>query len=129
MFFFFFKQKTAYELRISDWSSDVCSSDLAAGSTCDVAEGEGVEACVLDPPIVDDDILRDRVDALDEGGRADDDLDLAGAEGANDVLLDRPWQVAMVYPDSTLQRFSEEPFLWIPARSEMRRVGQEAVIR
>src|SRR3546814_5459176 len=29
--FFFFKQKTAYEMRISDWSSDVCSSDLATG--------------------------------------------------------------------------------------------------
>src|SRR3546814_3259467 len=29
--FFFFKQKTAYEMRISDWSSDVCSSDLAPG--------------------------------------------------------------------------------------------------
>src|SRR3546814_6987108 len=28
--FFFFKQKTAYEMRISDWSSDVCSSDLWA---------------------------------------------------------------------------------------------------
>src|SRR3546814_20341494 len=28
--FFFFKQKTAYEMRISDWSSDVCSSDLSA---------------------------------------------------------------------------------------------------
>src|SRR3546814_7992557 len=28
LFVFFFKQKTAYELRISDWSSDVCSSDL-----------------------------------------------------------------------------------------------------
>src|SRR3546814_10031918 len=28
-FIFFFKQKTAYEMRISDWSSDVCSSDLA----------------------------------------------------------------------------------------------------
>src|SRR3546814_9773079 len=28
IFFFFFKQKTAYEVRISDWSSDVCSSDL-----------------------------------------------------------------------------------------------------
>src|SRR3546814_16179827 len=27
--FFFFKQKTAYDMRISDWSSDVCSSDLA----------------------------------------------------------------------------------------------------
>src|SRR3546814_2898910 len=33
--FFFFKQKTAYELRISDWSSDVCSSDLFA-----IADGE-----------------------------------------------------------------------------------------
>src|SRR3546814_7309115 len=30
-YFFFFKQKTAYDMRISDWSSDVCSSDLAAG--------------------------------------------------------------------------------------------------
>src|SRR3546814_2239539 len=28
LFFFFFKQKTAYEMRISNWSSDVCSSDL-----------------------------------------------------------------------------------------------------
>src|SRR3546814_1464231 len=32
MFFFFFKQKTAYEMRISDWSSDVCSSDLVTGT-------------------------------------------------------------------------------------------------
>src|SRR3546814_6246938 len=30
LFVFFFKQKTAYEMRISDWSSDVCSSDLGA---------------------------------------------------------------------------------------------------
>src|SRR3546814_9513715 len=30
LLFFFFKQKTAYEMRISDWSSDVCSSDLEA---------------------------------------------------------------------------------------------------
>src|SRR3546814_7424253 len=30
-YFFFFKQKTAYEMRISDWSSDVCSSDLTWG--------------------------------------------------------------------------------------------------
>src|SRR3546814_5761561 len=30
---FFFKQKTAYEMRISDWSSDVCSSDLVPQST------------------------------------------------------------------------------------------------
>src|SRR3546814_12315783 len=31
MLIFFFKQKTAYEMRISDWSSDVCSTDLAHG--------------------------------------------------------------------------------------------------
>src|SRR3546814_2978699 len=31
MYIFFFKQKTAYEMRISDWSSDVCSSDLRSG--------------------------------------------------------------------------------------------------
>src|SRR3546814_18197904 len=45
MFLFFFKQKTAYELRISDWSSDVCSSDLGFGaeSRGDRAGG-GVEA-------------------------------------------------------------------------------------
>src|SRR3546814_4186846 len=36
--FFFFKQKTAYEMRISDWSSDVCSSDLDA-APCGVEEG------------------------------------------------------------------------------------------
>src|SRR3546814_7886811 len=33
LFFFLFKQKTAYEMRISDWSSDVCSSDLPIVST------------------------------------------------------------------------------------------------
>src|SRR3546814_5830164 len=33
--FFFFKQKTAYEMRISDWSSDVCSSDLVLADAFD----------------------------------------------------------------------------------------------
>src|SRR3546814_17427326 len=39
--FFFFKQKTAYEMRISDWSSDVCSSDLdnVGGEILDAALG------------------------------------------------------------------------------------------
>src|SRR3546814_2163217 len=42
--FFFFKQKTAYEMRISDWSSDVCSSDLAAGRfRGDIARQEEAE--------------------------------------------------------------------------------------
>src|SRR3546814_4713515 len=46
VFFFFFKQKTAYEMRISDWSSDVCSSDLTKqGVTLEIF-GEG---CSMGP--------------------------------------------------------------------------------
>src|SRR3546814_8953973 len=44
LLFFFFKQKTAYEMRISDWSSDVCSSDLAG----DVAGGERRQAPAME---------------------------------------------------------------------------------
>src|SRR3546814_4548786 len=56
--FFFFKQKTAYELRISDWSSDVCSSDLQALGE-DVAGdaealGELLEAAGADEGRADD---------------------------------------------------------------------------
>src|SRR3546814_10332744 len=49
-FILFFKQKTAYELRISDWSSDVCSSDLFAGFvalTVDVVGKEEVDGLAL----------------------------------------------------------------------------------
>src|SRR3546814_2101169 len=51
---FFFKQKTAYEMRISDWSSDVCSSDLhaaaATGGTGDVVavQEDGATIAVVD---------------------------------------------------------------------------------
>src|SRR3546814_13813732 len=41
--FFFFKQKTAYEMRISDWSSDVCSSDLEGHVTGVAATVEDLE--------------------------------------------------------------------------------------
>src|SRR3546814_13872315 len=37
--FFFFKQKTAYEMRISDWSSDVCSSDLVEHTVTEAVTG------------------------------------------------------------------------------------------
>src|SRR3546814_6544465 len=47
-FFCFFKQKTAYEMRISDWSSDVCSSDLLTGRRLEdcrmVVNGAGAAA-------------------------------------------------------------------------------------
>src|SRR3546814_18018951 len=43
-FFFFFMQKTAYEMRISDWSSDVCSSDLGCIGIYDATAGYRREA-------------------------------------------------------------------------------------
>src|SRR3546814_6471334 len=52
-FFFFFKQKTAYEMRISDWSSDVCSSDLRSS-----AAGE-IGACCSRPIASAACVLRD----------------------------------------------------------------------
>src|SRR3546814_18944428 len=54
MFFFCFKQKTAYEMRISDWSSDVCSSDLIFrparpnGAAVILAPGGGYRYVVVD---------------------------------------------------------------------------------
>src|SRR3546814_2975293 len=45
VFFFFFKQKTAYEMRISDWSSDVCSSDLGSFAFNKYICGEFLVAC------------------------------------------------------------------------------------
>src|SRR3546814_16517355 len=59
--FFFFKQKTAYEMRISDWSSDVCSSDLAIGeaenTVLQYEFREGIDAYLAglpgDPPARD----------------------------------------------------------------------------
>src|SRR3546814_4506591 len=53
--FFFFKQKTAYEMRISDWSSDVCSSDLAEAHRRDIEQRRLIGARALcgadlDPP-------------------------------------------------------------------------------
>src|SRR3546814_1828343 len=43
VYVFFYKQKTAYEMRISDWSSDVCSSDLKIGTA-----GQGVAGVEAD---------------------------------------------------------------------------------
>src|SRR3546814_16057843 len=69
--FMFFKQKTAYEMRISDWSSDVCSSDLRIGVE-EFLDAEAVEALqhpvFLRPPVLEllqhrlvETVLRDRI--------------------------------------------------------------------
>src|SRR3546814_7310741 len=65
--FFFFKQKTAYEMRISDWSSDVCSSDLAR---------ERIEA------------MLERDYQMQKTGNCDYTLTVAYDQGADGVSLD-----------------------------------------
>src|SRR3546814_13970925 len=50
MVVFFFKQKTAYEVRISDWSSDVCSSDLNLASESRAASTLRLPSTILLPP-------------------------------------------------------------------------------
>src|SRR3546814_5911104 len=69
VFFCFFKQKTAYEMRISDWSSDVCSSDLGrrVGGTTSVSHRPLVAT----------------------SRRIDEDIDLLQLAGADGLLLER----------------------------------------
>src|SRR3546814_1187719 len=74
--FFFVKQKTAYEMRISDWSSDVCSSDLLALSL-NTAAGKALKASGATP-----EALNTAINAL-RGGRS---ADTASAEDRYDAL-------------------------------------------
>src|SRR3546814_8305495 len=65
---FFFKQKTAYEMRISDWSSDVCSSDLAVLGAAAVAIGAEIGAVAQE--LVDQIAVRGvELDTVEPGGK------------------------------------------------------------
>src|SRR3546814_3657302 len=69
---FFFKQKTAYEMRISDWSSDVCSSDLL----CHLPRVQRDRAAIKAAPLRNREAKhRERGELCGEGlGRCDADL-------------------------------------------------------
>src|SRR3546814_5722482 len=68
--FFFFKQKTAYEMRISDWSSDVCSSDLLSPDGGDPPPSDANDRLLSDDR---DQSLSDGSDVEDRGHQDDDD--------------------------------------------------------
>src|SRR3546814_19205192 len=72
--FFFFKQKTAYEMRISDWSSDVCSSDLRTA----LDERSSRRAAVRSEPAVPAVLDRRAARAQNEGRRRRHPGQLAG---------------------------------------------------
>src|SRR3546814_8689782 len=102
-FCFFFKQKTAYEMRISDWSSDVCSSDLY--------NVEGVNAKST--------ALYNLVKSLKERGVPIDGVGLQ----AHLILGQYPSTL-----QQNIQRFADLGVdVAITERSEERRVGKEGV--
>src|SRR3546814_12491617 len=76
LLFFFVKQKTAYEMRISDWSSDVCSSDLAARElvreAVGVLDGQADDGQQLLDPRLDLGVVPAEVDLQRLGQRGPD---------------------------------------------------------
>src|SRR3546814_20363660 len=80
--FFFFKHKTAYEMRMSDWSSDVCSSDLPRVDRT-------VEAANIDAPRVGVAAIEDRIAAADGLHHFEPAPRIAGRLGVGDIVADR----------------------------------------
>src|SRR3546814_5123094 len=99
LFFFFFKQKTAYEMRISDWSSDVCSSDLTL-------------------------LYSFKPEWRRNTHRNSDQLYLIGREHYNSVEFDL-YKAQLVDEIRTATQISKN--ICLKRRSEERRVGKECV--
>src|SRR3546814_5791579 len=91
--FFFFKQKTAYEMRISDWSSDVCSSDLSKHAI-------GVHVVDAQPGIIGAGaqlIEGARLHAIFAARTADDGVE---ADGREALAVPQPDVLAIVLDDA-----------------------------
>src|SRR3546814_8028709 len=84
--FFFFKQKTAYEMRISDWSSDVCSSDLGLKRFCS-GQGSGAQAYGYIPRLAD--AAMDKIGQIPQGRR--NGFDLASARRSEERRVGKEW--------------------------------------
>src|SRR3546814_15017517 len=132
---FFFKQKTAYEMRISDWSSDVCSSDLWGYVVAAVDHPErGLEA-ILEQFLSPDqaDASNDEYLDSDQLIAALDLLDAAAADAGSplDGAIDTERVAAEGHraggSASGTAASDERVHLWIGQRSEARRVGKEWV--
>src|SRR3546814_3970799 len=103
----FFKQKTAYEMRISDWSSDVCSSDLVDAGVeqlLDILPTLGMTAARRIG-------VRQLVHQYERGAAAEDGIDVHLGQRAAEIFELTPWN----------------DFEWLDQRSEERRVGKECV--
>src|SRR3546814_14539451 len=117
--FFFFKQKTAYEMRISDWCSDVCSSDLMFDAMARARAGAGVIAL----PLLIQHGADDRLTAP-AGSRF-----LFDHVGSRDKRLEiYPGLFHEIYNEPERDAALDDLIGWFEGhRTEARRVGKECV--
>src|SRR3546814_7295922 len=121
LIFFFFKQKTAYEFRISDWSSDVCSSDLLddrvyarAGDTIYLFGGDGDDE-------YDDSVVTVEMPFADGGTPA-----TFKSLTAIDASLDGEWQVSVAFDPQQPTEFVDLGILTGPTWQQMAAGAQGA---
>src|SRR3546814_20899706 len=97
--FFFFKQKTAYEMRISDWSSDVCSSDLIVSLVRDL----GITAVTITHDMASARTIAHRVAMLKDGriiwSGPTSELESSGNDYVDDFVRGRSDSVTIYPPD------------------------------
>src|SRR3546814_3475072 len=86
MLFFFFKQKTSYEMRISDWSSDVCSSDLHRIRVVTIAPGIFLTPMLIGLPQAAQDSLGTQVPHPSRLGKPEEYAQLVRAIVENPML-------------------------------------------
>src|SRR3546814_16310061 len=124
MLVFFFKQKTAYEMRISDWSSDVCSSDLIAEFSLSPF-WRGVKRAGSSPPSPESDLAPMRFIAMLSVPCASGDSAPSDMPGVTKRLriavIDSTSPIGTAVTTSTLKSSRER------RRSEQRRVGKACV--
>src|SRR3546814_12220903 len=116
-YFFFFKQKTAYEMRMSDWSSDVCSSDLLVvykkiGRL--VAEDQNDRECA---EFLETAPVRKQIDAINEQHRT------AAQQNGKDQAAKDDGDGPLFRTDTRLRQLG--PLVLHLLRSAERRVGTE----
>src|SRR3546814_12122512 len=124
--FFFFKQKTAYEMRISDWSSDVCSSDLHIIKNLPKSQASGVSGRVANAKVEVDTVptFTDKAKFLAYVKKTGD-FDLM-TTGMNASAVKARWENKKKVPgigETQIVKLS----LTKVKRSEERRVGKECV--
>src|SRR3546814_5380487 len=119
--FFFFKQKTAYEMRISDWSSDVCSSDLPETFTSGFSNDAIDQAETMDGPTLA--WMREQAAALDAAVTGSVQLRVETAGGP--CVFNR---MLWVTPDGEVRHYDKRHLFRYAREHERYAAGSERLV-